>query len=406
MGNYTAKPIIISKHHHFKKVFSIFLLIMVTGCTVQSGPDIPEEIKSLENLTLVESEQGPIHDITFEPRAQFGDSEDAIIGRYSALTLDKHETVYIGDDGMVTVHVFTPDGNYAGSIGRDGDGPGEFRRVRGIKADNGYLYVMDTRSYKMTLFDIETGDVVHSFNIPFEPAFASGTVSTPSGFYLTEEENEIIIRFNNAIMARESDDEIKPVLFGRLFNTETLTFQEGRVYEFSDNERLVHRDESGNLAVIYPDYKRSSHILFAGSSIVHAWSEDVLFKFYDLNNNYEKAVYLPAEKIPVNKNDYTDKYDDVGEPWRSMIRNDNFPEFYPALKKALIDDKQRIWAGLHTEDKDRTQWNVISGDGSLLAAFEWPDNQSIMAVKNGFVYALETDTETELQQIVKYSINF
>lgn len=378
----------------------------MTGCTVQSGQDIPEEIKSLENLTLVESDQGPIHDITFELRAQFGDSEDAVIGRYTALTADEHGTVYIGDDGMVTVHVFTPDGNYAGSIGRDGEGPGEFRRVRDIKADNRHLYVMDTRSYKMTLFDIETGDVVHSFTIPFEPTFASGTVSTPSGFYLTEEENEIIVIFNNAIMGRESDDDNKPVLFGRLFNIETLTFQEGRVYEFPDNERLVHRDGGGNIAVISPDYKRSSHILFAGTSLVHAWSEEVLFKFYDLNSNYEKAIYLPADKIPVNKKDYTDKYDKLGEPWRSMIRNDDIPDFYPALKKALIDDEERIWAGLFTEEMDITEWNVISADGSLLATFEWPDNQSIMAVKNGFVYALETDPETELQKVVKYSINF
>lgn len=387
------------------RLLSILLPIVMIGCTVQNAQDIPDEIKILEHLTLVTVDQGPLHDINLDPIVHFGDSEDFFISRFTVIAVDDPGNVYIGDGGTNTVHIFSPDGNYTGSIGREGEGPGEFRSLADIKIYNHWLYVMDTRTYRITKFVLESGDVANIFDIPFEPTFASGTVAIPSGFYLTEADNEIIIRFNNAIMARETDDDIKPVLFGRIFNTYTHTFNEGRVYEFPDNERLIHREASGNLLIISPDYMRSSHIIFANDYFIHVWDEHALFKFYDLNRKYMKAIYLPFDKVKVDKNEIIQIYDDAGEPLRSMVRNDKIPDFYPVLKKTLIDDENRIWAGLFTEQEDKIQWKLISNDGSLIASFEWPHNLNIMKVKNGYVYALETDPETALQILVKYSVS-
>ena len=57
------------------------------------------------------------------------DEEDIIFGVLSSIAADSEGNSYLLDTQLSEVMVFSPDGEYIRSIGREGEGPGEFRRA-------------------------------------------------------------------------------------------------------------------------------------------------------------------------------------------------------------------------------------------------------------------------------------
>lgn len=85
-----------------------------------------------------------------------------------------------------------------------------------------------------------------------------------------------------------------------------------------------------------------------------------------------------------------------------MVRNDQMPPTWPAFIKALPDDENRVWAGLYTDDPESYTWAAFTGEGELFALFTWPRNRTINSVRNGEIYTIETDPDTDLRQVAKY----
>ena len=77
-------------------------------------------------------------------------SEAPIAGRVSSLVESPDGTVFVG--GSTEVLVFDPDGAYRGEIGRQGDGPGEFRSLTGLGMHGDTLWTGDAMSGRVTRF--------------------------------------------------------------------------------------------------------------------------------------------------------------------------------------------------------------------------------------------------------------
>lgn len=65
-------------------------------------------------------------------RAGGDEDEDVIFGVLSSVASDADGTLYLLDQQLNEVMVFSKDGEYLRSIGREGEGPGEFRRPSGL----------------------------------------------------------------------------------------------------------------------------------------------------------------------------------------------------------------------------------------------------------------------------------
>ncbi len=58
-----------------------------------------------------------------------GDDEEIIFGVVSDVAIDAEGKLYALDSQLSSISVFDPDGNFLRTIGREGEGPGEFRRA-------------------------------------------------------------------------------------------------------------------------------------------------------------------------------------------------------------------------------------------------------------------------------------
>ena len=69
------------------------------------------------------------------------------------ITVDSNGLVYVCECGNHRVSVFTSEGQFVTSFGREGSGPGEFSYPEGLAVDNsGVVYVCDTKNNCVQIF--------------------------------------------------------------------------------------------------------------------------------------------------------------------------------------------------------------------------------------------------------------
>lgn len=391
-------------HYNFFSVIlfvtACLLLTGFAGCSNEPPVDVPAEIAALDNLLLIPMDARPLHTLYLHRVAIYGDTEDVIIGRLGMLAVDKNGRVYLADVSQSVIHIYKQDGSYLANIGGEGDGPGEFRQIRAIQTEGDQIHILDMSSMRISTYDLNTLMFTGDLTVSFDFDFSGGFSSFPQSFYIKDDEY-FIIHFGVSYSGELNGDE--PTVIGRLMNREGGELTEQKLYEFPAPEILIHRDGS-SMHMMGMDYKRQPKIFFTGQYMINGWTEDLLFSVYNMDGRYSHAIYQPIDKIKLNRNDVVGIYADRDEPWRSMVRNDNMPDTWPAFSNALADDKGRIWAALFDEDDEIWNWRVFTQDGELYASFNWPREIEIREIRNGFVYTRETNEETGLQEIVKYQI--
>ena len=165
----------------------------------------------------------------------------------------------------------------------------------------------------------------------------------------------------------------------------------------------------------FPFFGKSLFAVSGNGLIYTAQTEEFRLDVYDANGQHQFTIEHPFETMELTRSGLLRMYEDVdlsrldfreGEDAAlQMIREaDNLPETWPALNDLLIDDENRLWVSTIVENLDIYEWWVMEESGELITRFEWPRDEPIEVVKNGYMYTRETDEETGLQQIVRYKI--
>ncbi len=109
------------------------------------------------NITTAANEEEHLRKIS-----RYGDSEGQLIWP-AGVALDADDNVYVTDEWMNRVSVFTADGEFIRDWGKAGDGDGEFNRPSGIAlAPDGTLLVVDSLNHRVQWMTID-GDFVSTF---------------------------------------------------------------------------------------------------------------------------------------------------------------------------------------------------------------------------------------------------
>lgn len=116
-----------------------------------------------------------------------------------------------------------------------------------------------------------------------------------------------------------------------------------------------------------------------------------------------RSFYYPLNKTDLNREAVLNQYRN-SERHHQLINSSDLPATWPALNDLFIDDKNRLWIATIVEDFNIYEWWIVEENGVLITRFEWSRNEPIRIVKNGYMYALEIEEDTGLQQIVRYRI--
>jgi len=385
-----------------QSVFIIFVIAALLHSCAQQGQD--------KGWQAVTKKEGRVTTVTNPKDPKYGEVqmdivEDLSIGndddtnyqfyRVNGILLDEEENIYALDSGNCRVQMFDKNGKYLQTMGRKGQGPGEFANPSAFYIDReGTLYVSD--QMKIEVFDA-TGEYKRS--IPLETRIYEFIV-TPEGQIIT-----------HTILSTDGENKkaiIKLDPEGKIVAT---------MVEFTD-VRTVQSDtkEGGAIAFkAYHQYNYWPYLYPSGKDgFVYAYPSE--YKIFHTNSDGGLSLVIEKDIAPYlisgeEKNFIKNNIRELTEKRGIQITDDvleaacQFPPHRPFFNRILLDDVGRTYvrnAGSVLDRIVEIQMDIFSRKGFYLYRTSFPFAPDL--IHRGFVYDVFTSDETGAVEIKRYRV--
>ena len=381
------------------------------------------ETETIGDTTVVRTVSGSVWggDATLVPEVSVGEldgPEEYLFGSVSSIAVDDDRNVYVLDRQARHVRVFDSEGTYVKTLGRDGEGPGEFKVPIGLAISNGRLLVRDPANGRVQLFGLDTGDTEEWKYLPSEYFMNTPLYTDEQGrIYvdITEEEQRFIVMDSDGTQIDTISPPDPPADF------------DGDQYSMSAEVESGDRWISVGAAVPFsPDWywtvHPAGHFLSALSTAyrINLEQDDGVLR---IERNHT-PVAVPDDERNRHEQGILNRMRrwDAGWSWDGPP----IPDHKPPFRGLSAGSDGRIWVSLWTEaqqvaneDHEPTnpesspftwveplRYDVFEADGTYLGAVIPPEGFSLSAppvFDRSFVWAVEKG-ELDVQRVVRYRI--
>ncbi len=356
--------------------------------------------KKEEGTTIITNPKNPKYgeislDLVEDLSIGNDDDENYLFYRVESIIVDNEENIYVLDAGNCRVQKFNKNGEYLQTIGRKGQGPGEFTNPAAFYRDReGTLYVLG--QMKIQVFDA-AGEYKKS--IPLENRIYEFMI-TPDGQIITH----TILRVDEG----NKKAIIKLDLEGKIIAT---------MAEFSDVKAVQSKTEEGNTVTFkaYHQYNYWPYLYPAGwEGFVYAYPSK--YKIFNMNTKGELRLIIQRNIAPnlisrEEKNFIMSGIKRQAERRGIQLTNDvletacQFPPHRPFFNRILLDNAGRIYvrkAGSVLDGNIEVQLDIFSKDGFYFYRASVPFTPDF--IFRGYMYDVFTSQETGEIEVKRYTI--
>ena len=331
------------------------------GVTIVKNPKKPiygEDVLSMkEDLTLGEKE---------------GREEYIFSGIHGIqyIDVDDNENIYILDDKVSNIRVFDKNGKHLKTIGKIGQGPGEFQRPAYFiqVTPQKEIMVYDPPTRRFVLFSLE-GEYLKQIS----DARIGGV---PTEFKKNSRGNYVgcILKGPPAIELKMFDSNLQPGL--------TI---------FLESEKPSPK---GELTVLRP------HLYFAltrNDDIIWGFSDKYEIQVVDFKGELKRRIIKDYKPVKINEKEKEIIRERYGRLATLGMRYKlDFPKYFPPFNSMTVDEEGRIFVG--TYEKTKYDWeyhDVFDAEGRYIARvplraipYVWKKNKmySIYRDEEGYTY--------------------
>jgi hypothetical protein len=318
-------------------------------------------------------------------------------GRIRSLAADAAGNVYVADNLAHEIRVFDPEGRHLRTIGRTGEGPGEFRDLYSLAWLEGDIAAMDPRNARISVLN-ETGDWIRGIQHYAITGPATLIRLHPlgdGGFYVpTVDPASRRLPFVRITDVGPADTIFPP-------EAPPGARQAGV---------LCRRSDGGLAGISVPE---APAVVYAfpppGGLIAASWTERYEVSFLTPSGDTTRVVAREGTLAP-----YSDSlWAEAMEPYREMHRNypgsecdpaePTRPESRAALRYLAFDEGGRMWVEAATAQG--FAWEVFDPAGRLLGRAPAPPRSTTIPpyVRDGRIYQVEAD-ELGVEYVAVYWI--
>lgn len=379
---------------------------LLAGCG--AGADRPAPPVALDGLPQWKLEQQTVIDREF--------------GSVAALAVDSRGILYVADGMNQRIEVIAPDGRHLATLGRRGQGPGEFQGLRDLAVGRGdTLFAFDVQAQRVTAFAGEP-----------EPRFARIVSLARSGeranyHVLVPESGGILVPYVVPTTEATAD---APRSMSLRHVARDQPPGSRRVLQVPEKQFLVSRDPSFGFSVGSLPYGREPLVrLGPGDRLYYAWSDRFAVGIYDLAGRKTGEFEVPFAAERVRNEDIRMLLDSYGsDPMAQLGRKQlerahdegRLPRTKPVLKSFVVDDGGRVWASVTNADdivvstgaglayRGRrpdalAEWVVVAADGKPLATARLPHGTTLRVIRRNLAYGIDVD-ELGVQRVVRFAV--
>ena len=364
------------------KYFIILGLILVIACQPAGYPVKTEMVGGIKTITSPEYPRDGRVKYEMEEELSIGvveGDENYIFNNPRIVRVNDAGDIYVFDAGDTRIQVYDQDGQYLRTIGRQGQGPGEYGRLVYFDVNGaGDIFVNDPMNRRVTLFN-KDGGYLQSFNL--ESFYSKMLVDNKNDIYFEKNMSDV----EEVILSSEMTEFISYNEVLRVDHEGTIMCNYGRLIG-----KKEARKSTGPESQVIVTYEYSP----AG-----VWNVDRLGQFYyGYNEEYMVSVYTPDGKPaykfgrkskPVKNPGYK------GKPGQS--------EFVPVFNETfLFDESDNIWIELYRTDKeDDIRYDIFSPEGIYIKQIfvKYP----ILELKQDKAYCI-VEIEDEIKVIKRFAL--
>jgi hypothetical protein len=381
--------------------------MMLISCQQQKA-EWKGTIQEVDGVTVVKNPKEPMYGeliLDLEEDLCIGreDDENYQFYRASGLAVDSEDNIYVVDAGNRHIQKFNKNGNYILTIGRKGQGPGEFELPTGLKIDDttGHIYVVD-KNERYVL----GGRRIQIFS-------SSGEYL--KGFTLEHSISQFFLGTDGFIFSVYSmhDEEGRKTKIVKL-NSEGKLIKE--CAEFLDQKfvQIKSREVSGSFRALHA--YTPGLLLTAIDEQTFAYTQTLRNEIFVIDNNCNVILKIQADEKPQSitrsEKDYIigqleEHLSRRGSKWPKGVLEEacDFPSSRPFFRGIKTDDLQRLylWRVKSVFDKSEEQvFDVFSKDGYFIHRIRMGFLPKL--IKDGHLYDIDEDEDTGEVFIRRYKI--
>lgn len=326
---------------------------------------------------------------------------EEIFGNVSSVAIGAEGTLYVLDTQVPAIRRYDATGEYLGVVGREGEGPGEYRQPMDIEAlPNGGLAVWDAGTLRVSVFGPD-GEHVNGFRLGTVGIFSSSDVfqvDTSGAFYIRTREGFGPVRDRRTLWLKAS---ASGVVLDSIFlpledhpSAYVIPVPEGMRRPFP-TEDVAAVSRCGYLVSGRTDRYRLRHPLEEG-------------RVLEIRRSYEPVAIGSGERRQWEA--YNDLFAGLAEDMGRPFTRPEIPDRKPPFRDLFLDDDCRIWVSLYGEAyeadlsaeylaerkgrgdgvwrwREHPDWDVISPEGEFLGRVRLPDGAMLRAARGRTVVA-------------------
>jgi len=289
--------------------------------------------------------------------------EEYLFTNIKELCVDDHGNIYVLDPNQKSIKKFNSKGEFLGSVGKPGQGPGEYGWPWDISVNNNRLVVFDIIYRKIITYSPDGEYIKHI------STFKKGQL------------RDIEMNSNQEFIVQQLVSEHKNTYQLIRFD---VNFKKIEVIDSFEREKIPI------LESIVPDIH---WCLTKKDEIIWGYSDRYEIKIQNTRGELTTRILKNYDPIPVDEKQYAEqiKVKFGGRPPGPQFQQ-RLPKFHPAFHSILTDDKGRIYIGIFdkTEEKETT-YDILDADGRYIARMKLPVRPFLF--KKGKLYTLKQDPE-------------
>jgi hypothetical protein len=319
--------------------------------------------QNLQNVKLT-------HDLTIggnenDPNTDFL----RVVGVYA----DREENIYINELFEGTIRKYDKNGKYISTIGRKGQGPGEFSgpNLKITFDKNNKLIVYDYGNNRISQFN-RNGEFLNSFNL-------AKSASNPSHGFAWSDSGDLYLSFY--------ENSTETVIHKYNHNGQLLS-------SFGAPARFIQPEDFNNFSI--KESISKGRLKLVNNMLIFSQKNPYEIRFYDLQDNLQKVIYrknnfMPPEKIEITG---VDSYKSSVSVTSTMIGTwKNF-----IIHCVAVPPHMNAGTGCIID--------LLNFDGNLLKTFYLKESIYFFHIgQNGNIYGVIADYYS-YQKVVRYALTY
>lgn len=358
-------------------------------------------------------------EITLEEELCIGELDGApeyTLGHVSAMAVGSDGSIFVYDAAVNNVIRFDSSGAWVAVVGGEGEGPGEYRVVQGIRTlPGGRLATWDPRLNRITVYDTD-GGYLDSYRVPFG-------LHDPRSFEIDTAGNFYVMSWNPQAATETEIPKffIKVSSSGQILDTIPLPLENSVGPRF-----VVPTDEGWR----YPFLQATKWALSPFGYLVTGRNTEYAFTLHLADGPPRRfgRAYTPVELTGEERGIWQRRVDafyerkDRPDGPPAVTPSDpsqatDLPKTKPAYRDLWTDDDGRIWVERYVRAERRpvrqgwrtallrepTTFDVIEPDGTFLGTVVLPPHTSIYVRRDDRIWCVRTG-EFDEPYVVRYRI--